>query len=815
MSPQLRRPRLTRPAVLMGLVVVAALVVAIVQITVAQANVLARDTFGRTSSSGWGSAEVGGAWTNTATTANYTVGGGLGRMVIPTKGATRSVSLGGVAATDVDVLVQVSSDTAASGGGLFFYAEGRYVDNNTQYRGKIRLASGGAVFVGASRMVGGSQAAIGAESLVAGLTYTPGAPLWVRAQFTGTSPTTIRVKAWTGATEPTGWNYTGTDSTAALQVAGQVGLRTYLSSNVTSVPVNVTWDELTVTDPSLPPPIVAPTADFTVSCSALSCSFSDSSAGFPTAWNWNFGDGATASTKDATHVYAGPGPFTVTLTVSNGAGSDQHQEAVVVTADPAEPWVTDSFARSAASGWGSADLGGAYRLLGATSGYSVASDMGVMTMPVGATRAAWLDLTERDVDLRFQVSLDVAPSGNGTYIYGLVRRVDAQTAYRPKLRFASDGSVWLHASVVVGGVETSLAPAMRASDVVATAGQPLMVRMRVVGADPTMIRVKVWAATVPEPADWGFSVTDDTSALQRAGAAGVQAYQSSGTTGQQRARFDDLWIGPAPAPVQGPTAELSGAGDIASCASNGDEGTATLLDAIGGTVFAAGDLVYQDGTPTEFANCYDPSWGRHRDRTLPVPGNHEYNTDGAAGYFGYFGQLAGDPERGFYATSVGNWRVYVLNSECGRVHGCGAGSPQETWLRKDLAANLTPCALAIMHRPRFSSGEHGNDTSVQGLWQALQDARVELVISGHDHDYERFAPQTATGVASARGVTQFVVGTGGIALRPIVAPRANSEVRQATSRGVLRLSLEDRSYNWTFQRSDGPAFVDNGSVACH
>ncbi len=215
-------------------------------VTVAQANVLARDTFSRTTASGWGSADVGGTWTTTATTANYTVSGGLGRINIPAKGATRSAALTGVSATNIDLLVQVSSDTAASGSGLFFYTEGRYVDNNNQYRGKVRIANTGAVYVGASRLVGGVQAAIGTEVLVSGLTYTAGTQLWVRAQFTGTSPTTIRVKVWTGATEPTAWTYTGTDSTAALQVAGGVGLRTYLAADVATIPVNITWDELTV-----------------------------------------------------------------------------------------------------------------------------------------------------------------------------------------------------------------------------------------------------------------------------------------------------------------------------------------------------------------------------------------------------------------------------------------------------------------------------------------------------------------------------------------------------------------------------------------
>ncbi|MEO8246780.1 MAG: PKD domain-containing protein [Chloroflexota bacterium] len=215
-------------------------------VTVAQANVLARDTFSRTSSSGWGSADVGGNWTVTGTTANYAVSGGLGRITIPAKGATRSAALTGVSATNVDLLVLVSSDTAGSGGGLFLYTEGRYVDNGTQYRGKVRISSAGSVFVGASRLVGGTQAAVGAEVQVAGLTYTAGTQLWVRSQFTGTSPTTIRVKVWTGATEPAAWTYTGTDSTAALQVAGGIGLRTYLAADAATIPVNITWDELTV-----------------------------------------------------------------------------------------------------------------------------------------------------------------------------------------------------------------------------------------------------------------------------------------------------------------------------------------------------------------------------------------------------------------------------------------------------------------------------------------------------------------------------------------------------------------------------------------
>jgi hypothetical protein len=340
-----------------------------------------------------------------------------------------------------------------------------------------------------------------------------------------------------------------------------------------------------------------------------------------------------------------------------------------------------------------------------------------------------------------------------------------------------------------------------------------MVRMRAVGVEPTMIRVKVWPLADPEPDAWGFSITDDAAALQRAGTVGIQSYQPSGA-GQQRAYFDEFHVAEAPVAPPAEEATLVGAGDIASCTSNGDESTADLLDDIEGTVFAAGDLAYQNGTETEFNSCYEPSWGRHRDRTLPVPGNHEYHTPDAEGYFEYFGLAAGDPQRGYYATTIGGWRVYFLNSECSWIRGCGPGSPQEQWLRADLAANLTPCSLAIMHRPRFTSGEHGNDPSVAGLWQALYDARVEAVVSAHDHSYERFAPQTPTGMASSRGIRQFVVGTGGAGLRQFGVVRANSEVRQSTSHGLLRLTLADRSYEWSFLTSKGPAFTDEGDGTC-
>lgn len=274
---------------------------------------------------------------------------------------------------------------------------------------------------------------------------------------------------------------------------------------------------------------------------------------------------------------------------------------------------------------------------------------------------------------------------------------------------------------------------------------------------------------------------------------------------------------PSDSPDPHGIAVLVGAGDIASCGSSGDERTADLLDAIGGTVFSAGDNVYDSGTSAEFADCYAPTWGRHLERTLPVPGNHEYRTTGAAGYFAYFGARAGDPSTGWYATDLGAWRIYGLNSNCGEIGGCEAGSDQERWLRADLTANPRRCSLAIWHHPLFSSGDHGNDPMTRALWQALADGGAEIVVTGHDHDYERFGPQDAAGAADPGGIVEFVVGTGGRSHYPFGsrAPVANSLVRDDTAYGVVRFELADDGWTSTFVPVVGATFTDSASGRCH
>jgi len=261
----------------------------------------------------------------------------------------------------------------------------------------------------------------------------------------------------------------------------------------------------------------------------------------------------------------------------------------------------------------------------------------------------------------------------------------------------------------------------------------------------------------------------------------------------------------------GAVGTLAGAGDIAVCGSAlvGALSTARLLDQIPGTVFTAGDNAYYSGTAKEFENCYGPSWGRHRARTRPSPGNHEYESSASA-YFDYFGASAGPPGRGYYSFNIGSWKILSLNSET----GSGPGSPQGEWLRSELAGDRLTCTAAIWHRPLFSSGKIGDNTDMRELWRTLYEANVDLIINGHDHLYERFAPQDPDGrLDTVRGIRQFTVGTGGAPITGIASSHANSQT-SATVWGVAVFTLRDRGYDWQFLPVSDE-FDDSGSASCH
>ena len=259
-----------------------------------------------------------------------------------------------------------------------------------------------------------------------------------------------------------------------------------------------------------------------------------------------------------------------------------------------------------------------------------------------------------------------------------------------------------------------------------------------------------------------------------------------------------------------PTEIFVGAGDIGQCTNGGvPEATARLLDSIDGTVFALGDNAYPSGTAENYRSCYDLSWGRHKGRTRPVAGNHEYDTPQAAPYYEYFGASAGPLGAGYYSYALGNWHVIALNSNL----PVGRTSAQAAWLKNDLATSAAKCTIAYWHFPLFSSSKHGNTEMMRDLWRILYDAGADVVLSAHDHVYERFAPQDADGSFDpARGIREFVAGTGGAPPYPFVDIKANSEARMSTV-GVLKLALKAGGYDWSFIPVSGVG--DSGSASCH
>ncbi len=306
---------------------------------------------------------------------------------------------------------------------------------------------------------------------------------------------------------------------------------------------------------------------------------------------------------------------------------------------------------------------------------------------------------------------------------------------------------------------------------------------------------------------------------------------------------------PTPTPTPTPTLEgatttpaptasdpvIAAAGDIAcdpaSTSFNGGSGTSSgcrqkatsdlLTTGRFSKVLTLGDAQYESGTLSAFTKSYEPTWGRVKGITAPALGNHEYSTSGASGYFDYFNGVgtssgrAGSRGKGYYSYDVGNWHLVALNSNCTYV-SCSAGSAQEQWLKADLAANAKSCTLVYWHHPRFSSGNHGNNTSTDALYKAAYAANADVLLSGHDHGYERFAPQSPSGGAdSARGIRQFVVGTGGKSHYGFPSVKPNSQVRMSGTFGVLELTLRPAGYDWKFRPEAGRTATDSGTASCH
>jgi hypothetical protein len=290
--------------------------------------------------------------------------------------------------------------------------------------------------------------------------------------------------------------------------------------------------------------------------------------------------------------------------------------------------------------------------------------------------------------------------------------------------------------------------------------------------------------------------------------------QSTSPTGPSTSSGDSGGAtAPATPPLGGPSVVMAGAGDIAMCGPNLSNAfsTASLLDTIGAEVFTAGDNTQATGSADDLATCYTPTWGRHRSRTFPSPGNHDFETAAAAPYYDYFGANAGPFGRGYYSYDRGAWHIVSLNSNVSMK----AGSAQAEWLRRDLDASDKPCTLAYWHFPLFTSGPNGSSPSVRDSWAILYDHGAEIVVNGHDHIYERFAQQDPQGrLDAAAGIRQFTVGTGGAFLTRVERLQAHSEA-QGVTWGVLKLTLHATGYDWQFIAVPGGGFSDSGSGNCH
>ena len=501
----------------------------------------AQDTFNRTVASGWGTADQGGAWTVSGTTS---VTPGKGIFTLAKAGAASTSYLGSVSTTDADVNTTVASDKAPTGGGSYFYLVGRRVGTNTEYRAIVHLLASGAVGISFTKLAGTTtETVVKAETTVPGLTYTAGTPLHIRAQVTGTNPTTLRIRAWTGATEPTTWAATATDTSAVLQAAGGVGLRAYISGSTTNAPTT-----FTITSFTAQPTIAGggggggggavdapPTAAFTSTCVALACTFDASTSGDTDgsikSYAWTFGDGSTGTGVAPVHIYSGAGTDTVTLTVTDDQGATgtvSHDVAPTAPLGPT-PFAQDTFNRTVASGWGTADQGGAWTVSGTTS---VTPGKGIFTLAkAGAASTSYLgSVSTTDADVNTTVASDKAPTGGGSYFYLVGRRVGTNTEYRAIVHLLASGAVGISFTKLAGTTtETVVKAETTVPGLTYTAGTPLHIRAQVTGTNPTTLRIRAWTGAT-EPTTWAATATDTSAVLQAAGGVGLRAYISGSTT---------------------------------------------------------------------------------------------------------------------------------------------------------------------------------------------------------------------------------------------------------------------------------------------
>ncbi|PWW21405.1 PKD repeat protein [Geodermatophilus normandii] len=547
------------------------------------AGSIAADTFGREVASGWGTAERGGVWTTSGSTS---VSAGTGRLA-GAAGQSASARLSGVSRTDVALQATLTMPQLATGGGTYVGLAAQSV-GLSDYRVKLRYRSDGQVEVMLARTVDDVETILDGYQLPGG--YAAGTALTVRFETSGGAPTTLRLKVWpAGTAEPAAWSLTRTDATASLQRPGAVSLDTYVSASATATST-LRVDDLrvepagTVTTPT-PQPNQAPVAAFTATPSQLTVAVDGSGSTDDTGvtgYAWDFGDSATATGATASHTYAAAGTYTVRLTVTDAAGlTGTTTRTVTVTAPPAGPQpgapiAADTFGREVASGWGTAEVGGAWTTSGTTSVTGGAAQLSGARGQSASARLAGVNRT--DVVVQATLTVPQLTTGGGTYVSLATQQVGL-TDYRAKLRFRADGQVEVMLMRTVNDEDTILGGYLLAGGY--TAGTSLNVRLETSGTGTTTVQVKVWRAGTTQPTAWDLTRTDTTAALQRPGAVALDTYTSGSSTATATVRVDDLRVDPAgttgttptPQPNQAPVAAFTATPSALTVAVDGSGST--------------------------------------------------------------------------------------------------------------------------------------------------------------------------------------------------------------------------------------------------
>jgi PKD repeat protein len=503
----------------------------------AGAAVFAADAFNRTVTGGLGSADVGGTWALVGSASAFSVAPGAASLVQPKPGAGLTAYLPSARSTDTDLQMAVATNPLPNSNGLYLTLLGRRVGTNLEYEGKARVRGDGSVVISLSMLTGTATAVTLKNEVVAGgVSLSAGTPLKTRLQVTGTAPTTLRFKVWSGASEPATWQLSSTDSTAALQSAGAVGISTYLSNSSTVAPVTATLTALSARSTAAPVN-QPPTAAFTATPANLVTTFDATASSDPdgtvTGYAWDFGDSTTGTGNKPTHTYSAAGSYPVKLTVTDDQGATNSlTKTVTVTAPPETPIAADDFGRNVAIGWGSADIGGSWTTSSA-SNFAVANGTGSLTMKTaGYGPATYLNsVSTNDADLQFTLLADKAATGGGYYITAVGRRVANIGEYRAKVHVLTGGSVRVSLTYSsVTNVESTIVAEAVVPNLTINAGDVVHVRFQASGTSTTSMRAKIWKVGATEPATWIVSALDARAGMQTAGGVGLWSYLSSTAT---------------------------------------------------------------------------------------------------------------------------------------------------------------------------------------------------------------------------------------------------------------------------------------------